>query len=130
MFKSEDDNIEYKVTVISLMQAKAEGATILGEREYMFQDKKKVLLDGFARAGSGKDIVYGRKMAVELPGDKGRTTGVFYFTKGRLVSLEATMLPAHHGDAPDIDRFLGSVEFVPSHAGKGHTTLLPTPKLE
>ena len=43
VFRSVDDNIEYKVTVMSFMQAQADGATILGEREYNFQNEKKVL---------------------------------------------------------------------------------------
>src|SRR5712671_2856899 len=59
-YRSVEDNIEYKVTVMSFIQAQAEGANILGEREYMFQDRKKVLMDTFARAGSGKDSVYGQ----------------------------------------------------------------------
>ena len=104
-----EDNIEYKVTVMSFIQAQAEGATILGEREYMFQDGKgkKVLSDTFARVGSGKDAVYGRKIVVDLPDKKGRATGAFYFTKGRLISLEATVLPANGNLAsPDPGRFI------------------------
>jgi hypothetical protein len=62
VYRSVENNIEYKVTVMSFIQAQAEGATILGEREYMFQDGKgkKVLADRFGRVGSGKDAVYGR----------------------------------------------------------------------
>src|SRR5215468_6279086 len=93
VYRSVEDNIEYKVTVMSFIQAQAEGATLLGEREYMFQDRKKVLMDTFSRIGSGKDTVYGRKIVVDLPDNKGRTTGTFYFTKGKLISLEATVLP-------------------------------------
>src|SRR5205085_9361467 len=62
VYRSVEDNIEYKVTVMSFLQAQAEGANILGEREYMFQDRKKVLMDTFARVGSGKDAGYGRKL--------------------------------------------------------------------
>src|SRR5262245_38514268 len=40
VFKSVEDNIEYKVTVLNFPQAQAEGATLLGERTYMFQDGK------------------------------------------------------------------------------------------
>src|SRR6516225_5889221 len=94
IYRSVEDNIEYKVTVMSFIQAQAEGATILGERQYMFQDGKKVLTDTFARVGSGKDAVYGRKIVVDLPDNKGRATGAFYFTKGRLIYLEATAPPA------------------------------------
>jgi hypothetical protein len=49
---------------MSFVEAQADGATILGEREYMFQDGKKVLADKFARVGSGKDTVYGRSSSI------------------------------------------------------------------
>jgi hypothetical protein len=130
IYRSVDDNIEYKVTVMSFIQAAAEGATILGEREYMFQDGKKVLADAFGRVGSGKDAVYGRKIVVELPGNKGRASGAFYFTKGRLFSFEATVLPAH-GDlaSPDPSRFIDSIAFI--FPGKEPNAVeLETPKLE
>src|SRR5215468_5850110 len=84
VYRSVEDNIEYKVTVMSFMQAQAEGAALLGEREYMFQDHKKVLLDAFARVEPGKDAVYGRKIVVDLADNKGRSTGAFYFTRGKL----------------------------------------------
>jgi hypothetical protein len=130
VYRSVDDNIEYRVTVMSFLQAQAEGATILGEREYIFQDKKKLVSDTFGRVGSGKDVVYGRKIVVDLPGNKGRTTGAFYFTKGKLVALEATVLPAH-GDlaSPDPGRFVDSVAFALAPAEPGAIEL-ETPKLE
>jgi hypothetical protein len=130
VYRSVEDNIEYKVTVMSFLQAQAEGATLLGERQYMFQDRKTVLIDTFSRVGSGKDAVYGRKIVVDLPDNKGRTTGVFYFTKGRLISVEATVLPAKGSFAsPDPDRFIDSIAFVLSHTEPGAVEL-ETPKLE
>jgi hypothetical protein len=130
VYRSVEDNIEYKVTVMSFIQAQAEGATILGEREYMFQDRKKVLMDTFGRVESGKDAVYGRKIVVDLPDKKGRATGAFYFTKGRLISLEATVLPANGNFAsPDPGLFIDSIAFVLSHAEPGAVEL-KTPKLE
>ena len=130
VYRSVEDNIEYKVTVMSFLQAQAEGATLLGERQYMFQDRKTVLMDTFSRVGSGKDAVYGRKIVVDLPDNKGRTTGVFYFTKGRLISVEATVLPAKGSFAsPDPDRFINSIAFVLSHTEPGAVEL-ETPKLE
>ena len=132
VYRSVENNIEYKVTVMSFIQAQAEGATILGEREYMFQDGKgkKVLVDTFARVEPGKDAVYGRKIVVDLPGNKGRSTGAFYFTKGRLISLEATVLPAN-GDfaSPDPGRFIDSIVFVLSRTEPGAIEL-ETPRLE
>ncbi len=130
IYKSTEDNIEYKVTVMSFVQAQAEGATLLGEREYMFQDGKKVLTDTFARVGVGKDAVYGRKLVVDLPGNKGRVTGVFYFTKGRLYSFEATVLPAHGNLAsPEPARFADSIAFVSSRPEPGAVEL-ETPRFE
>jgi hypothetical protein len=130
IYRSMDDNVEYKVTVMSFIQAQGEGATILGEREYMFQDHKKVLSDTFGRVGEGKDAVYGRKIVVDLPGNKGRATGAFYFTKGRLIVLEATVLPAHGKlDSPDPGRFVDSIAFALSRTEPGAVELA-TPALE
>ena len=67
VFRSVANNIEYEVTVMSFMQARAEGATILGERTFMFQENKNTLVDTFARVEPGKDAVYGRKMVVAGP---------------------------------------------------------------
>jgi hypothetical protein len=130
VFKSTEDNIEYKVTVMSFAQAQADGATILGEREYMFQDRKNVLMDTFGRVEPGKDSVYGRKIVVDLPDKKGRTTGAFYFTKGKLISLEATVLPAN-GDyeSPDPGRFIDSIVFMLTRTEPGAVEL-QTPKVE
>jgi hypothetical protein len=130
VYRSMEDDIEYKVTVIGFLQAQAEGATILGEREYMFQEGKKVLTDAFGRVEPGKDAVYGRKIIVDLPDHKGRTTGAFYFTKGRLISLEATVLPAN-GDyaSPDPALFVDSIAFVLSRTEPGAIELA-TPKFK
>ena len=130
VYRSVEDNVEYKVTVMSFVQAQAEGANLLGEREFMFQNRKKVLMDTFARVEPGKDAVYGRKLVVDLADNKGRTTGAFYFTKGRLITLEATVLPAK-GDyaTPDPGRFIDSIAFVLSRTEPGAVEL-QTPRLE
>ena len=47
IFRSVDDNIEYKVTVTNFVQAQAESATILGEAAAMFQEGKRVVMDTF-----------------------------------------------------------------------------------
>ena len=119
VYRSMDNNIDYRVTVMSFIQAQAEGASILGEREYAFQLKKKVVMDTFSRVESGKDTVYGRKIVVDQPENKGRTTAAFYFTKGKLISLEATVLPANGNyDSPDPGRFVDLILFVVSRADK------------
>src|SRR5712671_2069902 len=128
VYRSVEDNIEYKVTVMSFIQAQAEGASILGERQYMFQDRKKVLTDTFTHTGSAQDTVYGRKIVVEQPDNKGRTTGAFYFTKGRLFALEATVLPTR-GNAADADRFVESIAFALARMAPDAIGLT-TPELE
>jgi hypothetical protein len=130
VYRSMEDNIEYRVTVMNFVQAQAESASILAEREFMFQDKKKVLLNTFGRVEPGKDAVYGRKIIVDLPGNKGRSIGAFYFTKGRLFSLEATILPGN-GDynSPEPLRFIDSITFTLSRTEPGAVEL-ETPALE
>jgi hypothetical protein len=130
VYRSLDNNIEYKVTVMSFLQAQAEGASILGERQYGFQNQKKLLMDIFTRVESGKDSVYGRKLVVDQPENKGRTTGAFYFTKGKMISLEATVLPANGNyESPDPGRFVDSIVFALSRADK-NAVVLPSLKFE
>jgi hypothetical protein len=129
VYRSVEDNIEYKVTVMRFSQAQAEGATILGEREFMFQARKKTVSDNFARVGTGEDMVYGRKLVVDQPDNKGRTTGAFYFNKGRLIALEATVLPRGNLASPDPSRFVDSLSFALTHTEPGAVELT-TPQLE
>ena len=131
VYRSVEDNIEYKVTVMSFIQAQAEGASILLEREYMFEEGrgKKVVSHTVARVGSGKDAVYGRKIVVDLPDNKGRATGVFYFTKGRLFSLEATVPANGNRASPDPARFVDSVAFGLPRTDPG-AVALETPQLD
>jgi hypothetical protein len=112
IFESVHDNIEYKVTVMSFMQAQAEGATLLGERTFMFQQGKNMLMDTFARVEPGKDSVYGRKMVVENTENKSRSTGAFFFHKGKLIALEATVPGNGDTASPDPARFIDSIVFV------------------
>lgn len=130
VYRSAEDNIEYKVTVMNFVQAQAESATLLGEREYMFENGKKIVSDTFGRVGSGKDAVYGRKIVVDLPDRKGRAAGAFYFTKGRMFTLEATVLPGK-GDvaSPDPGRFIDSISFTLTGTDAGAVEL-KTPSLE
>jgi hypothetical protein len=112
-FRSVDDNIEYKVFVIDMTEQANQAATLLGEAEYIFQDGKKLLMDTFGRV----DGKYGRKLTVDLPNKAGRTTAAFYFVNGRIVSLQATVLPANGDyDTPEMARFVDSITFYPVRA--------------
>ena len=103
-----DDNIEYKVVVIDLNDKANDAATLLGEAAYIFQDGRKVLMDTFGRV----DRQFGRKLTIDLPNNGGRATAAFYFINGRIISLQATVLPANGDyDSPETARFVDSIAF-------------------
>ena len=113
IYRFVDDNIEYKVTVVDMREKANDAATLLGEAEYIFQEDKKVLMDTFGRL----DRQFGRKLTIDLPNNTGRTTGAFYFVNGRIVSLQATVLPANGDyDTPEMGRFVDSITFFPERA--------------
>ena len=113
IFRSVDDNIEYKVIVVDTGPQANQAATLLGEAEYIFQDGKKLLMDAFGRV----DGKYGRKLTIDLPNKAGRTTAAFWFVNGRIVSLQATVLPANGDfDTPEMARFVDSITFYPVRA--------------
>ena len=120
IYRSIDDNIEYKAIVVDFTPRAGEGAVLMGEATFSFQDKKKLLMDTFGRV----DGLYGRKLTVDQPNNGGRTLAAFYFINGRLISLQATVLPAN-GDylTPDMGRFVDSLAFRPDRAESGSTDL-------
>jgi hypothetical protein len=120
-----DDNIEYKVTVIDTTAQANQAATLLGEAEYLYQDQKKLLMDTFGRV----DRQFGRKLTIDLPNNGGRSTAAFYFVNGRIVSLQATVLPAN-GDygSPEMGRFVDSVTFFTERAPENAIELPLGPK--
>jgi hypothetical protein len=120
-----DDNIEYKVVVVDVTAQANQSANLLGEAEYLFQDQKKLLVDTVDHF----DRQYGRKLTIDLPNDGGRTTAAFYFVNGRIVSLQATVLPANGDyDSPEMGRFVDSITFFPEHAADDAIELPEPPK--
>lgn len=117
-----DDNIEYKVVVIDTRDIAANSANLLGEVQYQFQNGKRMLMDAFGRV----DRQYGRKITVDLPNNAGRSMGAFYFINGRIVSLQATVLPAN-GDyeTPETGRFIDSITFYTVRAADEAIELPP-----
>ena len=128
-YRSMDDNIEYRVTIMSFHQSQAEGATLLGEREYMFTNRKAPVADTVAKVGSGKDAVFGRRIVTDLPDNKGRATAVFFFNRGKLITFEAIVPPNGNKASPDPDRFVDFVAFAPTPAQSG-AVQLETPQLD
>jgi len=124
IYRFVDDDIEYKVVVIDVGNQANDAATLLGEAEYLFQEDKKVLMDAFGRV----DRQYGRKLTVDLPNNAGRTTAAFYFINGRIISLQATVLPANGDyDTPEMARFVDSITFFTVRA-PDDAVELPMPK--
>jgi len=119
-----DDNIEYKAVIVDMTDMANNAASLLGEAEYLFQEGKKVLVDTFGRL----DRQFGRKLTIDLPNNAGRTTAAFYFINGRIISLQATVLPANGDyDTPDLGRFVESITFFTVHA-PDDAIELPAPK--
>ena len=120
-----DDNIEYKVTVVDVTGQANQAANLLGEAEYQFQKNQKLLVNAIDRF----DRQYGRKLSIDLPNDGGRTTAAFYFVNGRIVSLQATVLPANGDyDSPEMGRFVDSITFFTEHAPEDAIELPAPPK--
>ena len=120
IYRSVDDNIEYKAMVVDFTPRAGEGAVLMGEATFLFQDKKKLLMDTFGRV----DGKFGRKLTIDLPNNGGRTTAAFYFVNGRIVSLQATVLPANGDyDTPEMGRFIDSITFYTVRAANDATEL-------
>ena len=81
----------------------------------------------FTQNGTGKDAIYGHKILIDLPMNKGRTMGAFYFVNGKLYALEATMPPNSNYASPGPDRFVDSIKFTLSRTEPGAVELI-TPK--
>jgi hypothetical protein len=125
VYRFVDDNIEYKAVVIDMTDQANNAATLLGEAEYLFQDGKKVLMDTFGRV----DRQNGRKLTIDLPNNAGRMTAAFYFINGRIVSLQATVLPANGDyDTPEMGRFVDSITFFTVRAEDDAIELPAPPK--
>jgi len=120
-----DDNIEYKVIVIDVTAQANQSANLLGEAAYQFQNQKKRLVDIIDHF----DRQHGRKLTIDLPNEGGRTTAAFYFVNGRIVSLQATVLPANGDyDSPEMGRFVDSITFFAEHAPDDAIELPAPPK--
>jgi hypothetical protein len=95
----------------------------------MFRRGNTVLTDAFTQTGTGKDAIYGHKILIDLPMNKGRTMGAFYFTNGKLYALEATMPANSNYASPGPERFVDSIKFTLARAEAGAVEL-STPKVE
>ena len=118
VFQSEEDGIQYRVTVVDMKRVSNNAASLLNEATFIFQDKKKVLMDTFGRV----DRQYGRKLTVDLP-NSSRAVASFFFVNHQLIELRATALPGQDIDSPDLGRFIDSVAFFTVRARPDATEL-------
>jgi hypothetical protein len=109
VFRSSADNIEYRVVVIDFRDRADEGASLVLEAAFTFQNQRDLVMDAYARI----DETFGRKITIDLPDNGGRTMGSFYFHEGFLYQTFATVLPAN-GDygTPFMGRFIDSLSFI------------------
>jgi hypothetical protein len=128
IYRSEENNIAYRVSVIDFTARAAEGATLMEEAAFIIQDGKEVIMNDFGRVDTGQNAVYGRRMTINMPEDGGRKSVATYFNKGHLFVMEATVLP-ENGDyaAPDPGLFIDSLVFVSDRFEPGATEL-PEPE--
>src|SRR5882762_3216229 len=105
IFRSLVDGIEYKATVVDFNSQVGDAASLLEEAVVTFQGNKKALMDNYGRINN----LFGRKTTIELPNNGGRSMASFYFNKGYLYQMQATVTPAN-GDfaTPDLGRFVDS----------------------
>jgi hypothetical protein len=120
IFRSVEDDVEYRVTVVNFFGRKTDEPAIIKEASTQFLANKKVLADSEARVESS----YGRKMTVDLPNTGGRAMVAIYFNQGYLIELQVTVLPAN-GDygSPDMGRFVDSIAFGAGRAEVDATSL-------
>ncbi len=109
IFRSTADDIEYEVVVTDFRESLDDGASLVIEAAFTFQDQKNVLMEAYARI----DETFGRKVTIDLPDNGGRSMGSFYFYRGYLYQTFATVLPAN-GDygSPFMGRFIDSLSFI------------------
>ena len=120
VYRSLDDNIEYKVTVVDFASRANDDAALIKEAATALQNNRKVLADAEARVEQS----YGRKMSFELPNNGGRSMAAIYVSRGHLIELEVTVLPAN-GDyaSPDLGRFVDSIAFNSGSGDPGRIEL-------
>jgi len=109
IFRSNANGIEYRAIVVDFNARAGESASLLEEALVTFMGTRKTLMDNYGRIGD----LYGRKATVELPNNQGRSMASFYFNKGYLYQMVATVTP-QNGDfgTPDLSRFVDSEVFL------------------
>jgi hypothetical protein len=125
IFSSTANNIEYKAMVVDMNAKVGESASLLEEAVVTFQESKRTIMDHYGRINN----LYGRKATADLPNRGGRAMASFYFSRGHLYIMQATVLPAN-GDysSPDMARFVDSQTFLTRNMEPGAIELQLPPE--
>jgi hypothetical protein len=125
IFSSTDNNVEYKAIVVDMNSKVGESASLLEEAVVTFQEGKRTVMDHYGRINN----LYGRKSTADLANRGGRAMASFYFNRGNLFIMQATVLPAN-GDysSPDMARFVDSQTFLTRNMEPGAIELQLPPE--
>ena len=119
VFRSVEDSVEFKVTVVDFTARTSDEAALLKEATAAFLNNNKVLSDEEARVESD----YGRKSTIDLSNNGGRSMAAIYFKQGHLVQLQVTVPPSGDYLTPDLGRFVDSLAFGAGYEESGATEL-------
>jgi hypothetical protein len=124
VWRSVDEGIEYKVIVVDTVAEANKAATLLGEAEYIFQDRKKVLMDAFGRV----DGKYGRKLTIDFPNNGAHDRGVLVRQRRIVIAAGPRAAGWRRIDSPEMARFVDSITILSGPRRRDDALELPLPK--
>jgi hypothetical protein len=107
VFRSVEDDVEFKVTVVDFAARTSDEAALIKEATATLLNNNKILSDEDARIESD----YGRKITIDFPNNGGRSMAAVYFKQGHLIQLQVTVSPSGDILTPDLGRFVDSLAF-------------------
>ena len=110
VMSSELDNIEYRAAVADFSTRVAELGNILGETAYNLTVEGHLLADSVERTETGKNAIYGRRIAVTLK-DGSKKISEVYAKNGKLYIFTTTLSPKADQGNPIAARFDDSILF-------------------
>ena len=117
VFTLEADFIRYRMTVVALGRPDmlARSASILGECVFIAEEEGRPLANLPLRVPDGTALgLLGRAVSADIERAFARKETGCVFARGKLVRLEATVLPERaEPDAPEAVQFIESLRFLP-----------------
>jgi hypothetical protein len=110
VMEADFDNIEYRAAVVDFSTRVPELVNILGETAYNLTVEGHLLADSVERTETGKNAIYGRRIAVTLK-DGSKKISEVYAKNGKLYIFTTTLLPKADQRNPIAARFDDSILF-------------------